>query len=60
MLDAMLILSFTMCTFCSVRSLWPESSGYAIAGAMFGVVFLFAFLLFRTPGSTVVSLGRVV
>lgn len=57
MLDVMLILSFTMCSLCCVRSLWREGWGYAIAGAMFGMVFLLAFLLFRMPGGTMVSLG---
>lgn len=60
MLDAMLILSFTMCLFCSVRSLWKDGWRYAIAGACFGLVFLFGFLLFRMPNSTLVSLERMV
>lgn len=60
MLDVMLIVSFAMCTFCSVRSLWPEGSGYAIAAALHGLVFLLGFLLFRMPGSTLVSLGRAI
>ena len=60
MLDAMLVLSFTMCLSCSVRSLWKDGWRYAIAGALFGAVFLFAFLIFRSPVSTVVSLGRMI
>lgn len=57
MLDAMLIVSFTMCLTCSIRSLWLDGWRYAIAGALFGAVFLFAFLIWRSPVSTLVSLG---
>lgn len=60
MLDAMLILSFAMCVLCSVRSLWRDGWRYAIAGAAFGVVFLFGFFLFRMPTSALVSLERMI
>lgn len=60
MLDAMLILSFAMCLLCCVRSLWKDGWRYALVGAVFGGLFLFAFQIFRTPISNLASLGRLV
>ena len=60
MLDAMLILSFAMCLFCCIRSLWKDGWGYAIAGAMFALVALLAILLYRMPTSALVSLERMI
>ena len=56
MLDAMLILSFAMCVLCSARSLAREASGYAVAGAMFGLLFLLTFWMYRCQDGVLVAL----
>ena len=60
MLDVILILSFAMCTLCCVRSLAREASGYAIAGAMFGLLFLLTFWMYRCQGGVLVALERMI
>lgn len=55
MLDVMLILSFAMCGVCSIRATVQEQPGYAIAGALFGLVFLAGWFLFGLQGTALVA-----
>ena len=56
MLDVVLILSFAMCALCSIRSTVQEQPGYAIAGALFGLVFLAGWFLVGLQSAARVAL----
>lgn len=56
MLGIILIISFAMCALCSIRSTVQEQPGYAIAGALFGLVFLAGWFLVGLQSAARVAL----
>ena len=55
MLGIILIISFAMCGVCSIRATVQEQPGYAIAGALFGLVFLAGLLLVGMQSTVLVA-----